>query len=196
MAASIEAPLTLLQKPVKVVRFDAVELAHMTLRLAPEILDPVDVIAPVAPVDKHLGMVDPPVTEDRDIQGIVRHQLVRVNDAVRDDLLLDNRHQCLGSGVRDDTDENSPAPLQQPEYDDLARSAATPLALASATVKALVHLHFPGQKRGGLLVGDQPPKTHEKSCGRVPLNTHNLCRRPCCRTGNKQLNRLILLGYS
>lgn len=44
MSASIEAPLTLLQKPVEILRFDTVVLAHVPLGLVPEVLDPVDVI--------------------------------------------------------------------------------------------------------------------------------------------------------
>ena len=44
MVASIEAPLTLLQKPVEVLLFDAVEFTHLPLGLVPEILDAVDVI--------------------------------------------------------------------------------------------------------------------------------------------------------
>ena len=45
MGTAIEAPFALLQKPVKIVLFDAVEHAHMTFGLVPEILDPVDVVA-------------------------------------------------------------------------------------------------------------------------------------------------------
>ena len=46
MTASIETPLALFQKPVKVLRFDPVVLAHLTLGLVPKILDAVDVILP------------------------------------------------------------------------------------------------------------------------------------------------------
>ena len=44
MVASIEAPFTLLEKPVKILLFDAIKFAHMPLRLIPEILDAIDVI--------------------------------------------------------------------------------------------------------------------------------------------------------
>lgn len=43
MAALIETPFTLLQKPVEVVLPDPVVLAHMTLRLVPEIPDAINV---------------------------------------------------------------------------------------------------------------------------------------------------------
>ena len=44
MRASIEAPFTLLQKPMEIVGLNAVELAQMALGLVPKILDTVDVI--------------------------------------------------------------------------------------------------------------------------------------------------------
>ena len=44
MVAMVKTPFALLQKPVKVVRFDAVETPQMTLGLVPEVLDAVDVI--------------------------------------------------------------------------------------------------------------------------------------------------------
>ena len=44
MIASVEAPLTLLLEPVKIVRFDAVVYTNVALGLVPEVLDPVDVV--------------------------------------------------------------------------------------------------------------------------------------------------------
>ena len=44
MVASIEAPFALLEKPIKVLLFDAVEAAHVALGLVPKILDPIDMI--------------------------------------------------------------------------------------------------------------------------------------------------------
>ncbi len=44
MVASVEAPFTLLQEPVEIVRLDAVVLAHVALGLVPKVLDPVDMI--------------------------------------------------------------------------------------------------------------------------------------------------------
>ena len=45
MAASVEAPFTFLQEPVEIVGFDAFVLAHVPLRLVPEVLDPADVVS-------------------------------------------------------------------------------------------------------------------------------------------------------
>ena len=44
VVSSIEAPLALLQKPVKMLRFNTIEPPQMPLGLVPEILNPVDVI--------------------------------------------------------------------------------------------------------------------------------------------------------
>ena len=44
---SIEAPFTLLQEPVKVIGFNAIELAQMTLGLVPEVLNAVDMIVSI-----------------------------------------------------------------------------------------------------------------------------------------------------
>lgn len=47
MIPSIEALFALFQKPVEIVRFDAVIFRHVPLGLVPEVLDPGDVILPV-----------------------------------------------------------------------------------------------------------------------------------------------------
>ena len=89
MVASIEAPFTFLQEPVKIVLFDAVKSAHMALSLVPEVLDAVDVILLVS---KQFRVVDAHVMKIGHIQRVIRPEGVRVNDAVRPDLLLDNWH--------------------------------------------------------------------------------------------------------
>ena len=55
VVTSVETPFTLFEEPVKIVLFDAVELAQMSLGLIPKILDAVDMILPPG---KQLGMVD------------------------------------------------------------------------------------------------------------------------------------------
>ena len=49
MIAAIEAPFALLQKPVQVVRRDAIVPTQMPLRLVPEVLDPIDVAGILTP---------------------------------------------------------------------------------------------------------------------------------------------------
>ena len=87
MIAAIEAPCTFLQEPVKILLFNAVELAHLPLCLVPEILDAVDMILALC---KQCGMIDAAVMEGRDIQRIITAKIIRIDDAVRCDFLLND----------------------------------------------------------------------------------------------------------
>ena len=68
-----------------------IEFTHMTFRLVPEVLDPVDVIARIC---KRPGVVDPEVFEVRHIQHIVGLPAVRIDDAIRHHLAFYYRYQC------------------------------------------------------------------------------------------------------
>ena len=48
MTIAIEAPFTFLQKPVKIVRRQAVEVTQVPLRLVPEVLNPIDGMPPLS----------------------------------------------------------------------------------------------------------------------------------------------------
>ena len=85
MTFSIEAPLTLLQEPVKVVRFDAVVASQRTLGLVPEVLDSVDVISLVR---QQLRVVDAEVVELAHVQRVVASQRVGGHDAVGPNFFL------------------------------------------------------------------------------------------------------------
>ena len=80
MIASVEAPLTLLQKPVKVFRFDAIESPQMTLRLVPEIFNPVGVIRSIC---KSSLVVDSAIPKRRYIQCILGFE--RLGLSIRND---------------------------------------------------------------------------------------------------------------
>ena len=109
MVATIEAPFALLQKPVEVIGFDAIELTQMTLGLVPEVLDSVDVIFSIS---KESGVVDSPVVKVAYIKGIVSAEGIRINDAVRLNLLLDDWQERFGFGIRDYGRVYLAAPLQ------------------------------------------------------------------------------------
>ena len=68
---------------------NTVEFAQMSLRLVPKILNAVDMIFLVC---EKFGMVDATVLEIRYIQHVVSSPAIRIDDAVRDDFLLDNGH--------------------------------------------------------------------------------------------------------
>ena len=96
----IETPLALLQVEVEVGSRDAVEAAHMTLGLIPEVLDAVDMVLVIG---EQLGVVDAIVLEARYIEHIVGTEGIGVDDAVGDDLVLDDGLQRLAPGVRNDS---------------------------------------------------------------------------------------------
>ena len=99
MAATVETPVTLVQKPVKAVLGDAVEAAQVPLGLTPKVFNPVDVMA--ACTDEHFAVVDPSVVKLRNIQHILHLKTVCIDDAIRPDLLSDNREQRRRLRVRD-----------------------------------------------------------------------------------------------
>ena len=68
--------------------WNTIKLAQMTLRLVPEILNPVDVILLVG---KEFRMVDPQVLEVRDIQYVIAAPAIRIDNTVRHHFLLDDR---------------------------------------------------------------------------------------------------------
>lgn len=71
---------------------NTVKLAHVALGLVPKILNPVDVILLVC---KEFRMVDSEVMKIRNVQYIVGSPTVRIDNAVRNDLTLDNRDQSF-----------------------------------------------------------------------------------------------------
>ncbi len=109
MVASIEAPFALLEKPMKIARFDAIESSQMSFGLVPEVFDPVDVISLVG---EEFGMVDAHVMEFGDVECIVCLEGIGVNNAVRSDSLFNNREQGFGSCVRNDGCKNLAATLK------------------------------------------------------------------------------------
>ena len=89
--------------------WDPVEFTQLALRLVPEILDPVDVSLLLG---KELRVIDPKVFEIRHIQRIVSLPAVSINDAVRDNLPHNDRHQGIGPGVWNDLRVNPATTLQ------------------------------------------------------------------------------------
>ena len=71
MPTAIEAPFAFLQKPVNVVRREAIEPTQLPLGLIPEVLNPIDVLPSLGHED--LAVINAPVVKLRDIQHIIRH---------------------------------------------------------------------------------------------------------------------------
>lgn len=190
MFTSIEAPLALLEEPVKVVGFDAVETSQMTLGLVPEVLDSVDVILPVG---EQLGVVDAQVFKLRDIEHVVGAQRVGVDNRVWSHMLLDDGKQRGRLGVRNDGGIDLAFSLQQAENSDFTRCTAPPLSLTMASEVALVGLDLAIHLIAGDLAGDQLAKPHEKGNRRIRLNIQQAGGCACCRASYKVLNQTTLL---
>ena len=68
---------------------NTVKFTHMPLGLVPEILDAINVVFLIG---KQLRMIDPIVFKFADIQHVIASPAVRINDAIRNDFVLDNWH--------------------------------------------------------------------------------------------------------
>ena len=109
--------------------------------------------------DEPFRVVDPNVVEVRNIQGIIARKTVRVDDAVRQDHALHDRHQRGGPGIRDHHRVDLPSTLQQPENRDFPSRAPTTFALPDASEVTLIDLDLSGDRRGLLhLLGDHLTK--------------------------------------
>ena len=72
---------------------NTVEFAHMTFRPVPKVLYAVDVIFLVC---KKLGVVDAEMLKVRYIQHVVAAPTIRIDDAIRYEFPLNDRHQSCG----------------------------------------------------------------------------------------------------
>ena len=97
-------------------------------------------------------MVDTTVLEIRYIQHIVSSPAVRIDDAVRDDFILDNGHQCRRSGIRDNLRVDLPLTLQKPEHRDFPSGAATTFTFASTTKVGSINFDLSTENRAGFLL--------------------------------------------
>ena len=126
---------------------NTVEFSHVALRMAPEILDPVNVGLVVC---KELGVIDPEVMKVRYVEDVVALPAIGIDDAVRDDFALDDRHQGFRRCIGNDLCVDLPTPLQQPENRDFPSRAPAPPALPFAAEIALVHFDLAAKHRFAL----------------------------------------------
>src|ERR1035437_266073 len=186
----IETPLALLQVEVKVGGGDAVETTHMTLGLIPEVLDAVDVVLLIG---EQFGVVDAVVLETRNIEHVVGAEGIGVDDAVGDDLVLDDGLQRLTLGVRDDLGIDLAAAFEQAKHGNLATGPATALALAMASEVALVHFDLAEQRRAVFaLQGDDLAQTMKIKRCRALVDSNQRSRRPSRRSGHEMLDQTPL----
>lgn len=77
---------------MELVPWDAVVSAQMPLRLVPEVVDAVDVIAVCG---KEFRVVDPDMVEVRDVQDIVGPKAIREDDTVRPYFAFKDGQKCF-----------------------------------------------------------------------------------------------------
>ena len=126
-----------------------IEFPHVTLRLVLEILDAGVLVLLVC---KELGVVDPKVLEVRNIQRIVALPAVGINDAVGNDFPLDDRHQGLGAGIRNDLRVDPSTTLQQTENRDFSRNTTAPLSFAATAEIGFIHFDLAAANHFAILL--------------------------------------------
>jgi hypothetical protein len=101
----------------------------MTLRLFPEVLDTVDM---VSGFNKLLRVIDAVMSELRDIQSIITQKAIITDNDVRFDRSSNDRNQSILLGIRDDDDVHFAASIEQSEYRNFSRRAASALPLSGS----------------------------------------------------------------
>ena len=186
MIAAIEPPLALLEEQKEAVPGDAVESPKMTLRLVPEILNPIDV---VLPIHESFGVIDPDVVEVRDVQRIIPLEGVCVHDAVRQDHALHDGEKRRASDVGDHNCEDPSTTLQQAENRDFARSPSTAFAFPDSSEIALVDLNLTVEWRCLFhLIGNDFPQSGEERGRRVFVDADQLSGSTCRCASDEVLN--------
>ena len=89
----VEAPFALFEEQMEVLLGDAVVTPQMPLRLVPEVLNSIDMVGIIG---KQFRVVYPVMMELGHVQHIIGHEAVRINDAVRLYLVLNNGKKCFG----------------------------------------------------------------------------------------------------
>ena len=192
----VKSPLTFFQKQPKMLFRNTIEFPHVTLCLVPKILDAVDVVLLVR---KELGVVDPKVLEVRNIQRIVAFPAVGINDAVRNDLTLDDWHQGLGAGIGNDLRVDPSTTLQQPENRDFSSSAASPFAFTPAAKVGLVNFDLATENHVSLLlksISDNLTQAVEVINSGLGINTDKGRRTSGRAASNKMFDQPTLLSLA
>ncbi len=115
------------------------ETSHMTLRLVPEVLDPVDM---VSGFDKFPRVINATMSEPGDIQSVITENAISIDNAVRLYCLSNDRKPCILPGVRNDNDVRLAASLEQPQHPNFASRAASALPFPGAASVAFVDVHL------------------------------------------------------
>ena len=139
-------------------------------------------------------MIDAAVVEVGYIERIVSPECVRVEDAVRFPLFLNDGKKRFCLGVRDDRRVDLPTSLQQAEDSHFARRPASALSFSNAAEITLVRLDLAAQSLARQLARNQLAQMHEKADRGVRLNADDFRRGAGCAARHKMLHQLTLLA--
>ncbi len=135
----IDALFAFLDKEMEMLAGNTIEAPQMTIRLVPEVLDPVDM---VSGFDKFLRVINALMSKTGDIRSIIAQKAISIDNAVWLDCLSNDRNQCILSGIRNDNDVDLTASPEQSEYWRFARSAASALPFPGATKVAFINFNL------------------------------------------------------
>jgi len=139
-------------------------------------------------------VIDAAVVEVGDIERIVSPECVRIDDAVRFHLLLNDGKKRFRLGVRDDRRVDLPTSLQQAEDSHFARRPAPALSFSNAAEITLVRLDLAAQSVAWQLARNQLAQMHEKADRGVRLNADDFPRGAGCAARHKMLDQFALLA--
>jgi hypothetical protein len=128
--------------------WNAVVAAQMTFRLAPEILNPVDMVMALG---KMLAVIDPEMLKFRNIKLIIGLVAISVDHAVRLHVLPDEANQGLGRNIPRHRRMHLAGPFEQAKGQRLTGCAPASFAFANTAKIALINLDLTPEKR--LLLG-------------------------------------------
>src|SRR5947209_5900952 len=142
----IEPILALLQVQVEGATGNSVELLQSALTVAPEALDPVDMMRALH--ELVVAMIDSIMLTVSDInQAIISAPAVRVDDGSKRDVTANNGLQCGLFAVRHDLCVNASVTFEDAEDDCFTRSATTTFSTHAASAEVrLVNLDLASSK--------------------------------------------------
>ena len=172
---------------------NTVEFPHVALGLVPKVLDAVDVVIAVG---EQLRMIDADMMEVRNVERVIACPGVRIDDAIRQDHAVYDRHQGLGAGIGDHLGVDLAAALEDAEDGDLAGGATTAFALSLATEVTFVGLDLAGQGPSFVqLPGDDLTQTVKEVGRRGFVDADQIGRRAGRHFPDKKLKQPVLVFF-
>ena len=161
----IETKLHLFQVQQKLGAGNAIVPFEFGLRIAPEVLNAIDVLASAG--RERLAMVDAVMSVPLSNQSVIDSELVRIDGAAFGDLLLDDGPQGGPRDIGHRTGIDTTSPLQKPEDGHFARRTSDTPAFAVASEIRFVRLDFSLQRRMPLAVLGHALTDHAIDAGRA-----------------------------